>query len=74
MGGGPAGLAAAVYGASEGLRTLGVEMVAAGGQAGASSRIENCARGDRFPGGWYGCGGTERGRPEFGATSCGSPV
>ncbi len=41
VGGGPAGLAAAVYGASEGLRTLGVEMVAPGGQAGASSRIEN---------------------------------
>lgn len=40
-GGGPAGLAAAVYGASEGLRTLTVEMVAPGGQAGASSRIEN---------------------------------
>jgi thioredoxin reductase (NADPH) len=41
VGGGPAGLAAAVYGASEGLRTLGVDMVAPGGQAGASSRIEN---------------------------------
>jgi thioredoxin reductase (NADPH) len=41
VGGGPAGLAAAVYGASEGLRTFGVEMVAPGGQAGASSRIEN---------------------------------
>jgi thioredoxin reductase (NADPH) len=41
VGGGPAGLAAAVYGASEGLRTLGVEMVAVGGQAGTSSRIEN---------------------------------
>ena len=41
VGGGPAGLAAAVYGASEGLRTLGIEMVAVGGQAGASSRIEN---------------------------------
>jgi len=41
VGGGPAGLAAAVYGASEGLRTLNVEMVAVGGQAGASSRIEN---------------------------------
>ncbi len=40
-GGGPAGLAAAVYGASEGLRTLVVEMVAIGGQAGTSSRIEN---------------------------------
>ncbi len=41
VGGGPAGLAAAVYGASEGLRTLGVEMIAPGGQAGMSSRIEN---------------------------------
>jgi thioredoxin reductase (NADPH) len=41
VGSGPAGLAAAVYGASEGLRTLVVEMVAVGGQAGASSRIEN---------------------------------
>jgi thioredoxin reductase (NADPH) len=41
VGGGPAGLAAAVYGASEGLRTLCVEMVAPGGQAGTSSRIEN---------------------------------
>jgi thioredoxin reductase (NADPH) len=40
-GGGPAGLAAAVYGASEGLRTLVVEQIAVGGQAGASSRIEN---------------------------------
>lgn len=41
VGAGPAGLAAAVYGASEGLHTLVVEMVAVGGQAGASSRIEN---------------------------------
>jgi len=41
VGSGPAGLAAAVYGASEGLRTLGVEMAVVGGQAGASSRIEN---------------------------------
>jgi thioredoxin reductase (NADPH) len=41
VGGGPAGLAAAVYGASEGLRTLGVDMVVFGGQAGSSSRIEN---------------------------------
>jgi thioredoxin reductase (NADPH) len=41
VGGGPAGLAAAVYGASEGLSTLGVEMTAPGGQAGMSSRIEN---------------------------------
>jgi thioredoxin reductase (NADPH) len=41
VGGGPAGLAAAVYGASEGLRTVMVEMEAPGGQAGMSSRIEN---------------------------------
>ncbi|KRF46465.1 fused response regulator/thioredoxin-disulfide reductase [Terrabacter sp. Soil811] len=41
VGAGPAGLAAAVYGASEGLRTLLVERTAAGGQAGQSSRIEN---------------------------------
>ena len=41
LGGGPAGLAAAVYGASEGLRTLLVERHAPGGQAGQSSRIEN---------------------------------
>jgi thioredoxin reductase (NADPH) len=41
VGGGPAGLAAAVYGASEGLRTVLVERQAPGGQAGQSSRIEN---------------------------------
>lgn len=41
IGGGPAGLAAAVYGASEGLGTLLVEREAPGGQAGTSSRIEN---------------------------------
>ena len=41
VGAGPAGLAAAVYGASEGLKTLVVEPVAPGGQAGSSSRIEN---------------------------------
>ena len=41
IGGGPAGLAAAVYGASEGLRTLMVEREAPGGQAGTSSLIEN---------------------------------
>lgn len=41
IGGGPAGLGAAVYGASEGLRTLLVERAATGGQAGQSSRIEN---------------------------------
>ena len=41
IGGGPAGLAAAVYGASEGLRTIVVEQEAPGGQAETSSRIEN---------------------------------
>jgi thioredoxin reductase (NADPH) len=41
IGGGPAGLAAAVYGASEGLRTVMIEREAPGGQAGMSSRIEN---------------------------------
>ncbi len=41
LGGGPAGLAAAVYGASEGLHTVIVEREAPGGQAGMSSRIEN---------------------------------
>jgi thioredoxin reductase (NADPH) len=41
VGGGPAGLAAAVYGASEGLETLVVESTALGGQAGSSRRIEN---------------------------------
>ncbi|MGO9381752.1 MAG: FAD-dependent oxidoreductase [Mycobacterium sp.] len=41
IGGGPAGLAAAVYGASEGLHTVLIERTATGGQAGQSSRIEN---------------------------------
>jgi thioredoxin reductase (NADPH) len=41
IGGGPAGLAAAVYGASEGLRTVVIEREVPGGQAGMSSRIEN---------------------------------
>jgi thioredoxin reductase (NADPH) len=41
VGAGPAGLAAAVYGASEGLRTVVIEPEAPGGQAGSSSRIEN---------------------------------
>ncbi|MFI5312278.1 MAG: FAD-dependent oxidoreductase [Gemmatimonadales bacterium] len=48
IGGGPAGLAAAVYGASEGLRTILVERSAPGGQAGTSSQIENYLG---FPGG-----------------------
>ncbi|MGH7710575.1 MAG: FAD-dependent oxidoreductase [Gemmatimonadaceae bacterium] len=51
VGGGPAGLAAAVYGASEGLRTVLVECTATGGQAGTSSRIENYLG---FPGGLSG--------------------
>lgn len=51
VGGGPAGLAAAVYGASEGLCTLLVERIACGGQAGTSSRIENYLG---FPGGLSG--------------------
>src|SRR5204862_2141370 len=41
IGAGPGGLGAAVYGASEGLRTIVIEREAPGGQAGASSRIEN---------------------------------
>jgi thioredoxin reductase (NADPH) len=41
IGGGPAGLGAAVYGASEGLKTVLIERTATGGQAGQSSRIEN---------------------------------
>ena len=41
VGSGPAGLAAAVYGASEGLSTVSLDAVSTGGQAGASSRIEN---------------------------------
>ena len=48
VGGGPAGLAASVYGASEGLRTILVERSAPGGQAGTSSNIENYLG---FPGG-----------------------
>jgi thioredoxin reductase (NADPH) len=51
IGGGPAGLAAAVYGASEGLCTLLIERTACGGQAGTSSRIENYLG---FPGGLSG--------------------
>jgi thioredoxin reductase (NADPH) len=51
VGAGPAGLAAAVYGASEGLRTIVVEKQAPGGQAGMSSRIENYLG---FPGGLSG--------------------
>lgn len=48
VGGGPSGLAAAVYGASEGLRTILIELDVTGGQAGTSSQIENYLG---FPGG-----------------------
>src|SRR3954467_1241741 len=59
VGGGPAGLGAAVYGASEGLRTLLVERQAVGGQAGQSSRIENYLG---FPDGISGAQLTDRAR------------
>jgi thioredoxin reductase (NADPH) len=57
VGGGPAGLAAAVYGASEGLKTLLVEREAPGGQAGTSSNIENYLG---FPAGLTGADLTRR--------------
>jgi thioredoxin reductase (NADPH) len=57
VGGGPAGLAAAVYGASEGLKTIIVEREAPGGQAGLSSRIENYLG---FPSGLSGADLTRR--------------
>ena len=67
VGGGPAGLGAALYGASEGLRTVLVERTAAGGQAGQSSRIENYLG---FPDGVSGAQLTDRARRQavkFGA-------
>jgi len=57
VGAGPAGLAASVYGASEGLKTVTVDAVAAGGQAGTSTRIENYLG---FPGGISGMELAER--------------
>ena len=57
IGAGPAGLAAAVYGASEGLKTLLIERKAPGGQAGTSSRIENYLG---FPAGLSGADLTRR--------------
>ena len=63
VGGGPAGLGAAVYGASEGLRTLLVERQAVGGQAGQSSRIENYLG---FPDGISGAQLTDRARRQAG--------
>ncbi|MCO5972923.1 FAD-dependent oxidoreductase [Actinoallomurus soli] len=67
IGGGPAGLGAAVYGASEGLHTVLVEKKATGGQAGQSSRIENYLG---FPDGVSGAQLTDRARRQaakFGA-------
>jgi thioredoxin reductase (NADPH) len=67
VGAGPAGLGAAVYGASEGLRTVLVERLASGGQAGQSSRIENYLG---FPDGVSGAQLTDRARRQaqkFGA-------
>ncbi|MGZ4561158.1 MAG: FAD-dependent oxidoreductase [Mycobacteriaceae bacterium] len=67
IGAGPAGLGAAMYGASEGLRTVLVERTAAGGQAGQSSRIENYLG---FPDGVSGAQLTDRARRQaakFGA-------
>jgi thioredoxin reductase (NADPH) len=67
VGGGPAGLGAAVYGASEGLKTIMVEKYATGGQAGQSSRIENYLG---FPDGLSGGQLTDRARRQavkFGA-------
>lgn len=61
VGGGPAGLGAAVYGASEGLRTLLVERAATGGQAGQSSRIENYLG---FPNGLSGAELAQRARDQ----------
>ena len=57
VGAGPAGLAAAVYGSSDGLRTATMERIATGGQAGTSSRIENYLG---FPGGISGADLAER--------------
>src|ERR1035441_1158109 len=69
IGGGPAGLGAAVYGASEGLRPVLVERTATGGQAGQSSRIENYLG---FPDGVSGAQLTERARRQ--ATKFGAEV
>src|SRR3954469_3622425 len=63
VGGGPAGLGAAVYGASEGLKTLLVERQAVGGQAGQSSRIKNSLG---FPDGISGAQLTARARRQAG--------
>jgi thioredoxin reductase (NADPH) len=69
IGGGPAGLGAALYGASEGLRTVLVERTATGGQAGQSSRIENYLG---FPDGVSGAQLTDRARRQ--ATKFGAEI
>jgi thioredoxin reductase (NADPH) len=69
IGGGPAGLGAALYGASEGLRTVLVERMATGGQAGQSSRIENYLG---FPDGVSGSQLTARARRQ--ATKFGAEI
>jgi thioredoxin reductase (NADPH) len=69
VGAGPAGLGAAVYGASEGLKTLLVERQATGGQAGQSSRIENYLG---FPDGVSGAQLTDRARRQ--ATKFGAEI
>lgn len=69
IGGGPAGLGAAVYGASEGLKTVLVERTATGGQAGQSSHIENYLG---FPDGVSGAQLTDRARRQ--ATKFGAEV
>jgi thioredoxin reductase (NADPH) len=69
VGAGPAGLGAAVYGASEGLRTVLVERRATGGQAGQSSRIENYLG---FPDGVSGAQLTDRARRQ--ATKFGAEI
>lgn len=74
VGAGPAGLAAAVYGASEGLSTVVLECMAPGGQAGSSMRIENYLG---FPTGLTGRELTElarSSRPTSSAPVCRSPA
>ena len=68
-GAGPAGLSAAVYGASEGLKTVVVERFAVGGQAGTSPKIENYLG---FPGGISGADLAERAREQ--ATKFGAEI
>ena len=69
VGGGPAGLGSAVYGASEGLKTMMIEREATGGQAGQSSRIENYLG---FPDGISGAQLTDRARRQ--ATRFGTEI